>query len=169
MVRTKNKMIKHNNNVSQTSRSQLSNIPTSNQIKITNKKRRKQGAGALKDIRKYQRSTEPLLRKLPFQRIVRKISQQFYSDLRWQLVAIVALQEATEAYLTGFFEDTNLLAIHAKRQTILPRDMRLARRIRGEINSIDISKIELEQYNQRMEEETLKKKRTRNQVTRFKF
>ncbi len=82
--------------------------------------------------RKYQKSTELLIRKLPFQRLVREIAQDFKTDLRFQSHAILALQEASEAYLVGLFEDTNLCAIHAKRVTIMPKDIQLARRIRGE-------------------------------------
>ena len=84
------------------------------------------------EIRKYQKSTELLIRKLPFQRLVREIAQDFKTDLRFQSSAILALQEASEAYLVGLFEDTNLCAIHAKRVTIMPKDIQLARRIRGE-------------------------------------
>ena len=73
-----------------------------------------------------------LIRKLPFQRVVREIAAEFKSDLRFQSQAVLALQEATEAYIVGLFEDTNLCAIHAKRVTIMPKDMHLARRIRGE-------------------------------------
>ena len=72
------------------------------------------------------------MRKLPFQRLVREIAQDFKNDLRFQGTAVVALQEATEAYLVSLFEDTNLCAIHAKRVTIMPKDIQLARRIRGE-------------------------------------
>ena len=90
------------------------------------------GTVALREIRKFQKSTDLLIRKLPFQRVVREIAQQFKSDLRFQSQAVLALQEATEAYLVGLFEDTNLCAIHAKRVTIMPKDMQLARRIRGE-------------------------------------
>jgi histone H3 len=90
------------------------------------------GTVALREIRKYQKSTELLVRKLPFQRLVREIAQEFKTDLRFQSSAVLALQEAAEAYLVGLFEDTNLCAIHAKRVTIMPRDMQLARRIRGE-------------------------------------
>jgi len=90
------------------------------------------GTQALREIRKYQRSTELLLRKLPFQRLVREIAAVFKADLRFQSTAILALQEASEAYLVSLFEDTNLCAIHAKRVTILPKDVQLARRIRGE-------------------------------------
>ena len=86
----------------------------------------------LSEIRKYQKSTELLIRKLPFQRLVREIAQDFKTDLRFQSSAILALQEASEAYLVGLFEDTNLCAIHAKRVTIMPKDIQLARRIRGE-------------------------------------
>jgi len=90
------------------------------------------GTVALREIRRYQKSTELLIRKLPFQRLVREIAQEFKTDLRFQGSAVLALQEAAEAYLVGLFEDTNLAAIHAKRVTIMPKDIQLARRIRGE-------------------------------------
>ena len=90
------------------------------------------GTVALREIRKFQKSTDLLIRKLPFQRVVREIAQEYKSDLRFQSQAVLALQEAAEAYLVGLFEDTNLCAIHAKRVTIMPKDMQLARRIRGE-------------------------------------
>ena len=90
------------------------------------------GTVALREIRRYQKSTELLIRKLPFQRLVREIAQEFKTDLRFQGSAVLALQEAAEAYLVGLFEDTNLCAIHAKRVTIMPTDVQLARRIRGE-------------------------------------
>jgi len=90
------------------------------------------GTVALREIRKYQKNTELLIRKLPFQRLVREVAQDFKSDLRFESHAIMALQEASEAYLVCLFEDTNLCAIHAKRVTIMPRDMQLARRIRGD-------------------------------------
>ncbi|KAL9950534.1 hypothetical protein ACROYT_G043045 [Oculina patagonica] len=73
------------------------------------------GTVALREIRRYQKSTELLIRKLPFQRLVREIAQDFKTDLRFQSSAVMALQEASEAYLVGLFEDTNLCAIHAKR------------------------------------------------------
>ena len=90
------------------------------------------GTVALREIRKYQKSTELLIRKLPFQRLVREIAHDFNTELRFQSHAILALQEAAEAFLVGLFEDTNLCAIHAKRVTIMPKDIQLARRIRGE-------------------------------------
>ena len=90
------------------------------------------GTVALREIRKFQKSTELLIRKLPFQRLVREIAQDYKSDLRFQSQAVLALQEASEAYLVGLFEDTNRWAIQAKRVTIMPKDMQLARRIRGE-------------------------------------
>ena len=65
-------------------------------------------------------------------RLVKEIGQDFKTDLRWQTAAIMALQEASEAYLVSLFEDTNLCAIHAKRVTIMPKDIQLARRVRGE-------------------------------------
>lgn len=90
------------------------------------------GTVALREIRKYQKSTELLIRKLPFQRLVREIAQDFKTDLRFCSGAVLALQEASEAYLVSLFEDTNLCAIHAKRVTIMPKDLQLAQRIRGE-------------------------------------
>ena len=89
-------------------------------------------ARTLREIRKYQKTTELLIKKAPFQRLVREVAQDFKSDLRFQSAAVMALQEASESYLVGLFEDTNLCAIHAKRVTIMPKDMQLARRIRGE-------------------------------------
>ena len=71
-------------------------------------------------------------RKVFIQRLVREIAQDYKTDLRFQSSAVLALQEAAEAYLVGLFEDTNLCAIHAKRVTIMPKDIQLARRIRGE-------------------------------------
>ena len=92
--------------------------------------------GGVKKPHRYRPGTvalrELLIRKLPFQRLVREIAQDFKSDMRFQSSAIMALQEASEAYLVGLFEDTNLCAIHAKRVTIFPKDIALARRIRGE-------------------------------------
>ncbi|KAJ1838732.1 histone H3.1, partial [Coemansia sp. RSA 2703] len=92
---------------------------------------------ALREIRRYQKSTELLIRKLPFQRLVREIAQDFKTDLRFQSSAIAALQEAAEAYLVSLFEDTNLAAIHGRRVTIQPKDLQLARRLRGERSNMD--------------------------------
>ena len=97
------------------------------------------GTVALKQIRQYQKSTELLIRKLPFQRLVREIANDsevikspLCGKVRFQSAAVMALQEAAEAYLVGLFKDTNLCAIHAKRVTIMPKDIQLARRICGE-------------------------------------
>lgn len=96
------------------------------------KRRYRPGYLALQEIRKYQRTTELLIPKLPFQRLVREVMQKFKSDFRFQAAALGALQEAAETYLVGLFEDTNLCTIHAKRVTIMPKDVQLARRIRGD-------------------------------------
>ena len=85
------------------------------------------GTAALKDIRHFQGSTALLIRKLPFQRLVREIAQDFKTDLRFQSVAILCLQEATEAYIVRLFDDANLCAIHTRRVTIMPKDILLAR------------------------------------------
>ena len=98
---------------------------------IKKPRRFRPGTQALREIRKYQKSTELLIRKMPFQRLVREISTDYKADLRFQSNAILALQEAAEMFLVGLFEDSNLCAIHAKRVTIMPSDMALARRIRG--------------------------------------
>ena len=92
--------------------------PTAGAVKKPHRYR--PGTVALREIRKYQKSTELLIRKLPFQRLVREVAQDFKNDLRFQSSAVMALQEAAEAYLVSLFEDTNLCAIHAKRVTIMP-------------------------------------------------
>ena len=95
-------------------------------------KRFRPGIAALREIRRFQKSVELLIPKLPFQRLVREIMQaQGSRDLRIQSSAVGALQEACEAYLAGVFEDTQLCALHAKRSTIMVKDMKLALRIRG--------------------------------------
>jgi histone H3 len=99
---------------------------------VKKKRRNRPGTVALREIRRYQKSTDLLIRKAPFQRLVREIAQGHKSDLRFQSAAIGALQEASEAYLIGLFEDTNLCALHAKRVTIMEKDLQLACRIRGE-------------------------------------
>jgi histone H3 len=90
------------------------------------------GTVALREIRHYQKSTDLLIRKLPFQRLVREIAQDFKNGLRFQGDAVLALQEASESFLAALFEDANLCAIHAKRVTLMPKDLQLARRIRGD-------------------------------------
>ena len=99
----------------------------------TNRKHRyRPGTLTLREIRHYQKKTNFLIKRAPFARLVREIAQGFRQDLRFQNSAIGALQEAAEAYIVGLFEDTNLCAIHAKRITIMSKDVQLARRIRGE-------------------------------------
>ena len=107
--------------------------------RVRKRYRYRPGTVALKQIRQYQKSTDLLIRKLPFQRLVREIASDsevikspLCGKVRFQSAAIMALQEATEAYLVGLFEDSNLCAIYARRVTIMPKDIQLARRIRGE-------------------------------------
>lgn len=90
------------------------------------------GTVALREIRRYQKGTELLLRKLPFQRLVREIATQGKEGLRFQSSAVLAIQEATEAHMVNLFADTCLCAIHGRRVTIMPKDIQLARRLRGE-------------------------------------
>jgi histone H3 len=95
-------------------------------------RRYRPGTVALREIRRYQKSTDLLIHKLPFQRLVKEIAVNLKLKVRFQSLALLALQEAAEAYLVGVFEDANLCALHAKRKTINDKDIRLARRIRGE-------------------------------------
>ncbi|KIW35843.1 histone H3 [Exophiala oligosperma] len=103
-------------------------VPTTG---VKRARRYRPGTVALREIRRYQKSTDLLIRKLPFQRLVREIAQSFNSDLRFQSSALGALQEAAENYLVSLFEDTNWCTIHAKRVTIQSKDMQLARRLRN--------------------------------------
>ncbi|KAI8940712.1 histone H3-like centromeric protein hH3v [Plenodomus lindquistii] len=98
------------------------------------KSRYRPGTVALREIRRYQKSTDLLLLKTPFQRLVREIAQNVSGEngpTQWQSQAIGALQEATEAFLVNLFHDANLCAIHAKRVTIQQKDIQLARRLRA--------------------------------------
>ncbi|XP_028394702.1 histone H3.3-like [Dendronephthya gigantea] len=98
------------------------------------RRRYRPGARALLEIRHLQKTTHLLIRKMPFVRVVREIARKCstrHVELRWQLPALECLQEAAEAFLIRLFEDANLCAIHAKRVTIMPKDIHLARRIRG--------------------------------------
>lgn len=90
------------------------------------------GTVALREIRKYQKGTELLIRKAPFQRLVRELATSQKEGLRFQSSAVLAIQEASESYMISLLADTNLCAIHAQRVTIMPRDIKLARRLRGE-------------------------------------
>ena len=95
---------------------------------------------AIREIRRYQKSTECLIKRTPFQKLIGEISQEYRVcpngpgtpsiQVQFQYTAIAALQEAAENFIVGLFEDVNLLAVHAKRVTVMPRDIRLALRIR---------------------------------------
>ena len=100
--------------------------------KKRNARRYRPGTVALREIRRYQKSSELLIRRMPFQRLVREIAQAHNLYVHFQSGTILALQESAEAYLVGLLEDSNLCAIHAKRVTIMPKDMQLAQRMRGE-------------------------------------
>ena len=101
------------------------------QVNVGQKKRKprryRPGTVALREIRRYQKSSELLIRRMPFQRLVREIAQTHNPYLRFQSGTILALQESAEAYLVGLLEDSNLCAIHVKRVTIMPKDMQLVR------------------------------------------
>lgn len=99
---------------------------------VNAKAQKKTGVIALSEIKRYRKSTELLIPKLPFQRLVREIASQYMVNLKFKSETLAALQEASEAYLVGLFEDSVLCAVHAKRVTLMPKDIQLARRIRGE-------------------------------------
>ncbi|KAL1960052.1 hypothetical protein VTO42DRAFT_224 [Malbranchea cinnamomea] len=116
--------------------SRTSDVQPGDPLPAARRHRYHPGTLALKEIRRYQRSWDLLLLKLPFARLVREVAISILpadvgQELRWQSQAIQALQEAAEAFLVHLFEDTNLCAIHAKRVTIMQKDIQLARRIRG--------------------------------------
>ena len=100
------------------------------------------GPVALHEICQYQKTTECLIKKSPFQKLIWNISQEYWicpqglgtpsMQVRFQSAAITALQEAAENFIVGLFEDVNLLAVHAKRVTVMPRDIKLALRICGD-------------------------------------
>ena len=141
MARTKeNKMVGGNKTPTKrpigSTKSPKASKPASSTGTITEnragKRRYRPGEKALKEIRFYQRNTDLLIRKLPFARLVKEVQTYFFvKQYRWQATALIALQEAAEAHLIGLFEDANLCTIHAKRVTIMPKDIQLARRIRG--------------------------------------
>lgn len=99
------------------------------------------GTVALREIRRYQKSTELLIRKLPFSRLLREIAQDFKTDLRFTSSAMLALQEASEALIVELFEYTNLCAIHAKRVTIQPKDIQLATRMIPALRYYDVQTV----------------------------
>lgn len=104
-------------------------VPQSNAVKA---RRWRPGTVALREIRKYQNSVEMLIRKAPFQRLVREVMQQTKDSLRMSRSSVEAIQEATESYMTSLFADANLCTLHAKRVTLMGSDLKLARRLRGE-------------------------------------
>merc|ERR1712151_916107 len=108
--------------------------PAAGGVKDRKKPRFQAGTVALREVKKYQKSIANLLPRASFQRLVRSIVSDMDHELRFQSSALMALQEATEAYVVGVFEDTNLCAIHAKRMTVMKKDMDLARRLRGDRN-----------------------------------
>jgi histone H3 len=107
--------------------------PATAQI-VKKARRYRPGTVALREIRKFQRTVNLLIPKMSFQRLVKEVVMDYNTNMRMQSVAVFALQEAAEAYLVRLFEDTNMCAIHAKRVTIMPRDMKLARRLTKELS-----------------------------------
>jgi histone H3 len=106
---------------------------TTAQAGMKKSRRYRPGTVALREIRRLQTTTTPLLRRAPFRRLVREVSEQYQNRaVRFQLTAIEAIQEAAEAYVISVLEDTNICALHANRVTAMPKDLQLARRLRGD-------------------------------------
>jgi histone H3/H4 len=114
--------------------SQISQEPKK-EVKFTKVKKNlrfRPGIKALKEIRKFQKSTDLLIHRLPFARLVKEITLNFRYSFQWQSMALEAIQYASEDYIIGLMEDANLSALHAKRVTVMPKDIKLAKRIRGD-------------------------------------
>lgn len=90
------------------------------------------GTVALREVRKLQKSTDLLVAKAPFSRLVREVAETHKAGLRFQASAVAAIQEATEAFVVSLLADSNLAALHSGRVTAMPRDLQLVRRLRGE-------------------------------------
>ena len=100
--------------------------------KLEKQRKIQRGMQALKEIQKYQKGADLLIRRVPFQRLVREIVQKKGEGLKLQSSAVLALQEAGEAFIVGLMEQANLCASHAKWVTIMSRDIQLACRIQGD-------------------------------------
>lgn len=92
------------------------------------------GTVALREVRKYQQSTDMLIQRAPFRRLVREIVSTFKDTIRMSSSALEAIQEATEGYIVNVLNDANLCTIHAKRVTLFTKDLHLALRLRGDRN-----------------------------------
>jgi histone H3 len=91
----------------------------------------KPGTVALREIKKYQKTSDLLVRKMPFMRLVREIASEYTSkDVRFQRSSLFVLQTWAESFLIELFEDANLVSMHAKRVTVMPKDVQMALRVR---------------------------------------
>lgn len=118
--------------VSRSKAGKTSRLKAVNKAVKTGKKPFRPGQMALKEIKRLQEAKVVVIPRLPFQRLVRDVARSTHPDVRFSSQALLALQEAAESYLTGVFEDSYLCALHAKRVTLMVKDVQLARRIRGE-------------------------------------
>jgi histone H3 len=132
MARTKDTAVKKATKKASKKVGKKKSAKSSNSSGVKKTHRFRPGTVALREIRRYQKGTELLLRKAPFQRLVREVAAAHKDGLRFQASAVAAIQEATESYVVSLLSDTNLCALHARRVTIMPRDVHLARRLRGE-------------------------------------
>ena len=99
--------------------------------RVSKPRRWRSGTVALREIRRYQKGHELLIKKIPFQRLVREVAHKINTELRFQSTALLALQEASENFLVNMFQQVNLAAIHGGRVTIQPKDMKLWSRMKG--------------------------------------
>ena len=134
MARTKLQAAKKNmKGVQKPAKGQSQGVKKSTQDEVTHKRRARPGVKALREIKQYQRSTDTIVPRAPLQRIVKDITSKYMPEARYSHGALEAVHQCLESYMVALFEDTGLCAVHAKRMTIMTRDMKLARRIRGEI------------------------------------
>lgn len=132
MARTKDTAVKKSTKKASKKVGKKKSTKSSSSTGVKKTHRFRPGTVALREIRRYQKGTDLLLRKAPFQRLVREVAAAHKDGLRFQASAVAAIQEATESYVVSLLSDTNLCALHSRRVTIMPRDVHLARRLRGE-------------------------------------
>ncbi|CAD2218840.1 histone H3 [Angomonas deanei] len=123
---------------SSASRKLHKNIKNETQKQIKKAHRWRPGTVALREVRKYQKSTNLLIAKAPFRRLVKEVSMNFKTSMRVSAGALEALQESTENYLTSILSDAYLCTVHARRVTLFPKDLQLALRLRGETRALPV-------------------------------
>ena len=110
-------------------RQRLDDLSRAGMRVMTRKPRYRPGTIARQEIRRYQLNTQLLIPKLPFHRLVKEVAGTI-GPYRFETTAILALHEATEAFLVQLFKDADQCRYHSKRKTLMVKDLQLARRVR---------------------------------------